>query len=114
MITCDVCHENTITDLKKPKTEKLVKIENEADNQKISTKRKKKKRDKTAGLIINTPKRDQLTPTMMIAAGNKKKVSNFTPIPAKKLNIAKLKGMIDTSMTPAKRPSLHSFLTELG
>ncbi|XP_015111334.1 uncharacterized protein LOC107037337 [Diachasma alloeum] len=133
-ITCSVCHERTTISLAKPKREKL-KIEHFGEGKLqqglFKKKKKRKSRDKTAGLIINTPT-NSVTSKRSSTNGDEKSTAHtpqksqvnkfnrkaqpqgITPVhQPKRINISKLKAMIDTTMTPAKRTSLHAFLTEL-
>ncbi|XP_063985511.1 uncharacterized protein LOC135166813 [Diachasmimorpha longicaudata] len=135
VITCTVCHEKTRINLAKPKREKL-KIERSGEEghhlEQVKKKKKKRNRDKTAGLIINTPTNSatnksfatkcnekSATHTPQTSQVNKlnrrSQPQGITPVQQpKRFNISKLKGMINTTMTPGKKTSLHSFLTELG
>ncbi|KAK0181957.1 hypothetical protein PV327_000134 [Microctonus hyperodae] len=135
IITCSCCHNNTVIILNKPP--RLFNITKQKIEQQCSdgttgiTPRRKKKRnrDKNAGLLINTPitpilnsfaekntfNHNNNTPTSRSKKEKLKKIN--TPIlgcKSKKINLSKLKGIVDTTVTPSKKSSLHSFLTELG
>lgn len=128
IITCSCCQNNTVIILSKP--QRLKKIEQQCSDETtgITPRRKKKRnRDKNAGLLINTPVTPTLnstekninhnnnTPTSRSKKEKLKKIN--TPIlgcKSKKINLSKLKGIVDTTVTPSKKSSLHSFLTELG
>lgn len=113
----------------KPKRLKVQEKTESLDDSVVQPKKKKKKnKDKTAGLMISTPtnpktNRKTETPKMQTPQLNKKKqklnnsvkrINTVTPASKGKINVAKLKGMISTTITPAKKTNLHSFLSELG
>ncbi|XP_078040550.1 uncharacterized protein LOC144471867 [Augochlora pura] len=114
-IKCSVCLKSTRIPTDKPPRVKLPKF-----NDQTSQKHKKKRhKDKTAGLNISrnldlsvgTGKvESQETSTKKV-----KSTTNFiTPTQKlKKLNISRLKDIVNHGATPHKRKSLHSFLTEL-
>ncbi|KAK0096294.1 hypothetical protein PV326_005880 [Microctonus aethiopoides] len=135
IITCSCCQNNTVIMLSKPQRLKKIKQQCSDETSGITPRRKKKRnRDKNAGLLINTP----VTPTLNstekntsnhsnnninnnntpISQSKKEKLKKInTPIlgcKSKKINLSKLKGIVDTTVTPSKKSSLHSFLTELG
>uniref|UniRef100_A0A0C9QIQ4 CoaE protein n=1 Tax=Fopius arisanus TaxID=64838 RepID=A0A0C9QIQ4_9HYME len=119
VITCSVCHKKTRINLVKPKREvmKIRLAENDKVQQNITKKKKKKKnRDKTAGLIINTPTNSATSTPQKSQLNNfTKKAQKITPVhQSKKINICKLKGMLNTTVMSAKKPNLHSFLSKLG
>lgn len=130
-IKCLVCSKQTKLPLKKKNRLKPTEIKSPQNNSRIEApqsnrkKKKKKFRDKTAGLNISgcisesplNKKNDSKTPTKPIATtpkmSNKKMLASSTK-KAKKLNIARLKNIVNESMTtPTKSKSLHSFLAEL-
>ncbi|CAD6209169.1 GSCOCG00003762001-RA-CDS [Cotesia congregata] len=125
IIICSVCKKKNFVTLNKPERLKIAKTEVVTD---ITPKKKKKRiKDKTAGLLINTPnvkdcqgaeitKINVDTPRLLNPKGKQRKSNNINVSGSKpkKINISKLKGIINTSTTPSKRSSLHNFLTELG
>lgn len=128
LIICSNCKKKNKVTLNKPDRLKIVRSENMTD--KTPKKKKKRIRDKTAGLLINTPnvkddqrvgikKNDIDTPKLLNSKEKYKRSNNINNANAsgskpKKINISKLKGIINTSITPSRRSSLHNFLTELG
>lgn len=128
VMKCSVCSKKTELPFRKKNRLKPVKLNNsqtetpQSKNRK--KKRKKKSKDKTAGLNISsgTPKslnqkNDSKTPIKLSAITSK--ISNNKMLASakksKKLNIERLKHIVNqnTTTTPTKRKSLHSFLTEL-
>ncbi|XP_011868553.1 PREDICTED: uncharacterized protein LOC105562369 [Vollenhovia emeryi] len=127
VIKCSVCSKNTELPFKKKSRLKPVKVDNsQAATPQGNRKRKKKKsRDKTAGLNISvcTPvsqlnKKNSKAPTLSPVITPKtiprnKKLSTFHKEP-RKLDIERLKRIMETkSTTPTKTNSLHSFLAGL-
>ncbi|XP_033320971.2 uncharacterized protein LOC117217460 [Megalopta genalis] len=115
IIKCSVCLKSTRIPFDKPPRKKLPKFNNESVQ--ASQKRKKKRiKDKTAGL--NIPGNLSMeTGTIKLQETATKKVgstTNFiTPTQKlKKLNINRLKDIVNHGATPHKGKSLHSFLTE--
>lgn len=128
VIKCSVCSKNTMLPLKKKNRLKPVKL----DNSQIETpqnnrkKKKKKSRDKTAGLNVSgtpvsrlnkknsskTCTKSPLTTPKIISSNNNKKISTSIK-KSKKLNIEKLKNIMEKSTTTPKGKSLHNFLAEL-
>lgn len=121
IIKCSVCSRNTVIPLTKPKRLKVTNLES---NKSISTqkRRKKKTKDKTAGLnvsgIVNLCKEKD---EKKEKTGNKIRnkfggnTTNFiTATPKlKKLNIARLKDIVTQGTSAPKTKSLHKFLKEL-
>ncbi|XP_014477652.1 PREDICTED: uncharacterized protein LOC106746039 isoform X2 [Dinoponera quadriceps] len=127
-IKCSVCSKQTVLPFKKKKL-KLSKVK--LNNSNIETpqnsrkKKKRKRRDKTAGLNISgcrsesplNKRNDGKTLTKLVATtpkiNNKKSLSSSTK-KTKKLNIARLRNIVnDGTTTPVKSKSLHSFLSQL-
>ncbi|XP_034944212.1 uncharacterized protein [Chelonus insularis] len=128
IITCGYCNKTNEVTLNKPKRLKNKKIE---EPRITPRKKKKRKKDKNAGLIItNTPNNlndsqnnenkngcnsDNKHKLLKMKNGKRKKVDTSTPNnKSKKINISKLKGIINTTITPSKKVNLHSFLEQLG
>lgn len=117
VLKCSVCLESTKIPFDKPQRMKVQK--SSLESIKNERKRKKKRtKDRTAGLnisgISNLSTENVKEELKEI---NTKKVggtSNFiTPTPKlRKLNINKLKDIVNQGATPPKRKSLHSFLME--
>lgn len=118
ILKCSVCLKNTEISLNKPQKEKVQKITLENIQ---SSKKKKKKRikDKTAGLNISgISSLDAKDVTKELKEKNKEKMESIKNLTTpnqklKKLNIKKLKDVMNEHATSRKRRSLHSFLTEL-
>ncbi|XP_054014633.1 uncharacterized protein LOC128895770 [Hylaeus anthracinus] len=115
---CSVCLESTKVPFNKPQRKKGQKAT--AESIQTSQRRKKKKsRDKTAGLnisgISNLSIENIVEGSKETSTKKVKSTTNFiTPIQKiKKLNINRLKDVVNHGATPSKRRSLHSFLTEL-
>lgn len=127
VIKCPVCSKNTELPFKKKSRLKPAKLNNSlTETPQSNRKRKKKKsKDKTAGLNISscTPvsqlnkKDNSKTPTVSpvitpkIIASNKK--LSISPKKSKKLNIERLKRIMENKTTTPKRKNLHNFLAEL-
>lgn len=127
VIKCSVCSKLTKLPFKKKNRLKLSKA-NLSDchtemPQSSRKKKKKKSKDKTAGLNISgisesplNKKNDDKTLTKSIVSTPKmsiKKTLSSSSKKAKKLNIARLKNIVNNSTTPMKSRSLHSFLAQL-
>lgn len=125
VIKCSVCSKNTKLPFEKKSRLKPVKLNNSQTEISQSKRKKKKSKDKTAGLNISgcmsvsrLNKEDRKTPTtspiiIPKTIRSDKKLS-ITPKRSKKLNIERLKRIIENkTATPTKRKSLHSFLAEL-
>lgn len=126
VIKCSVCSKNTELPFKKKGHLKPVKLNKSQTETPQSNRKKKKKKskDKTAGLNIsgytptsqnkkNNNKTSTISPviTPKIISNNKK--LSTSPKRSKKLNIERLKRIMENkTTTPAKR-KLHSFLVEL-
>lgn len=117
ILKCSVCLKNTEISLNKPQKEKVQKITSENIQ---SSKKKKKKRikDKTAGLNISgISSLDAKDVTKELKEKNEEmeNIKNLiTPNQKlKKLNIKRLKDIVNEPATSRKRRSLHNFLTEL-
>lgn len=118
ILKCSVCLKNTKISLNKPQKEKVQKIASENIQ---SSKKKKKKRikDKTAGLNISgILSLDAKDVTKELKEKNKEEMEDITNLTTpnqklKKLNIKKLKDIVNEHATSRKKRSLHSFLTEL-
>lgn len=128
-IKCFVCSKQTVLSFKKKNRLKPAKVKSGnlhiEEPQSSCKKKKKKRRDKTAGLNISgcisesplnkktdneTPKKSHLTTPKT----NNKKASSSSTKKAQKLNIARLRNIVNESTTtPVKRKSLHSFLAQL-
>lgn len=117
-IKCSVCSRRTVIPLTKPKREKIKELEN---NNTVNSQRKRKKRtkDKTAGLNISRTvhfcKENDERKKERIVNKIGANTSNFiTSTPKlKKLNIARLKDIVTQGTSAPKTKSLHKFLTEL-
>lgn len=134
VIKCSVCSKNTLLPFKKKNRLKPVKVNNSLIEIPQSNRKKKKKKfkDKTAGLNISTctsvsklnkedsskicTKSPLSTPKIIPSNNNNnnnKRLATFTK-KSKKLNIERLKNIMDKStVMSTKRKSLHNFLTEL-
>ena len=126
---CSICSGTTIFDLVKPKrlkTPKVISLDN-SEAKTPSKKKKRRTRDKTAGLNVSvsktpvigqkteTQKKNSHTPEVGSSSkilGNKCYAQTPVMKPGK-LNLSKLKGIIDTTVTPAKKCRLSTFLQEL-
>ncbi|XP_017876540.1 uncharacterized protein LOC108622914 [Ceratina calcarata] len=115
VLKCSVCSNSTKIPFNKPQRERMQK---NSSVQKIQKKKKRKNKDKTAGLnisgISNLTTEDVTEgskDTMTRKMGN----TNFikTPQKLKKLNINRLKDIVNQGATPPKKNSLHSFLAEI-
>lgn len=103
VVWCSVCSKSTVIGLAKP-----ARLKPEVSNGKetpMVRKRKKRTKDKTAGLLI-TPK-IQTSGRIVRQNVEKKPKSKAT-------NLNKLGAMISKNLTPSKKSSLHDFITELG
>lgn len=116
-LKCSVCSNVTKIPFSKPQREKVTKSVVEITPQK---KKKKRTKDRTAGLNISGI--SNLDAGNIGAEGSKetsaKRVGNTANFISstqklKKLNINRLKDIVNKGATPQKRKSLHSFLTEL-
>lgn len=117
VLKCSVCLESTKIYFDKPQRIKVEKLSSEST--KIERTRKKKRtKDRTAGLnisgISNLGTENVEEELREINTRNVGGTTNFiTPTPKlKKLNINKLKDIVNQGVTPPKRKSLHSFLME--
>lgn len=118
VLKCSVCRNSTKIPFTKPPREKIQKL-----GSKIicsSQKRKKKRtKDKTAGLnisgILNLSTDNIVEAPKESGARRVGSTANITtPVPKlKKLNINRLKDIVNEGATPRIRKSLHNFLTEL-
>ncbi|XP_011145260.1 uncharacterized protein LOC105186623 [Harpegnathos saltator] len=127
VIKCAVCSKQTKLPFKKKDRLKPIKAKLEDSHTVPQNRRKKKKkkyRDKTAGLNISgcisesplNKKIDGKTLTKSIVNTSKmknQKTLNSSTKKAKKLNIARLRNIVNDSTTTPKSKSLHSFLAEL-
>ncbi|XP_031825903.1 uncharacterized protein LOC116424097 [Nomia melanderi] len=120
ILKCSVCLQTTKMPLNKPPREKLLKLSTK--DIETSQKRKKKKRktkDKTAGLNISGILNSSVeTVTEGLKETPAKKIGTATSFitssqKIKKLNLNRLKDIVNHGATPTKRKSLHSFLTQL-
>nr|XP_034190134.1 uncharacterized protein LOC117608716 [Osmia lignaria] len=118
LLKCSVCLESTKLPFDKPQRIRIQKPSLEIDKS-VQKRRKKRTKDKTAGLNISGISNlstdrieEELKETNTRKVGG---TTNFiTPTPKlKKLNINRLKDIVNQGATPPKRKSLHSFLTEL-
>lgn len=115
VLKCSVCSKSTKIYLHKPSRMKVQKarIEN------IQKRRKKRTKDKTAGLNLPVTPNSKAEDTLgKLKETNVKKVGNTSSfiIPTqklKKLNINRLKDIVNQGSTPKKKKTLHNFLTEL-
>ncbi|XP_076282057.1 uncharacterized protein LOC143209791 [Lasioglossum baleicum] len=115
---CSVCLQSTKIPFDKPPREKIPTF-NVEDIQASQKRKKKKSKDKTAGLnlsgILNSSMDTSTVESKETPIKKIRSVTNFiTPTQkVKKLNINRLKDIVNHGTTPHKRKSLHSFLTEL-
>lgn len=126
IITCSCCQNKTKIVLPKVKKEKSKKENLGIENNGVTPKKKKKKsRDKTAGLLItpktpnaksmdNSIKKFSTTPVAPTTSEKLKKSTSILPAESKKkINLLKVKGMINSTSTPlSKKTGLDSLLTE--
>ncbi|XP_011166975.1 uncharacterized protein LOC105200882 [Solenopsis invicta] len=129
VIKCSVCSKNTELPFKKERHIKPLKLNDSQtetpQSSKQSKKKKKKSKDKTAGLNISgcTPvshlnKKDNSRTSAISPVLTPKIIRSNKPLSTsskkpKKLNIERLKRIMENQTTPAKRKNLHSFLSEL-
>ncbi|KAK9302882.1 hypothetical protein QLX08_005279 [Tetragonisca angustula] len=114
VLKCSVCLKSTKILFDKPQREKVQK--NEIKNIESKAKRKKKRtKDKTAGLNISGISNSNVIEGLKQTNIRKvESTTNATPTQKiKKLNINRLKDMVNKKATSRKRTSLHGFLTEL-
>lgn len=118
VLKCSICQNSTKIPFTKPPREKVQKLGSEINRS--SQKRKKKRtKDKTAGLnisgILNLSTDNIVEAPKESGARKAGSTANImTPTPKlKKLNINRLKDIVNQGGTPQKRKSLHNFLTEL-
>ncbi|XP_003706955.2 uncharacterized protein LOC100880769 [Megachile rotundata] len=118
VLKCSVCLQSTKIPFDKPQRIKAQKSSSESTKSEIKKRKKKKTKDRTAGLNIsgvsNLPTENVKEDLKEINTKKEGGTSNFiTPTPKlKKLNINKLKDIVNHGATPPKRKSLHSFLSE--
>lgn len=128
-IKCSVCSKRTVLPFKKKNRLKPANIK--SDDSHVETpqsnrkKKKKKHKDKTAGLNISgcisesplnkkTGNKTPIKPVITTPKTFNNKTLSSSSKKAKKLNIARLKNIInDSTTTPTKGKSLHNFLAEL-
>ncbi|XP_043273079.1 uncharacterized protein [Venturia canescens] len=123
---CSVCSRTTTFSLSKPRREKISE-KNSFVSLNVSTsskKRKKRTKDRTAGLNLSdsqTPETKRFSnlqtiiPKTPASCNSKSKLlqaKTSTPTSSKKLNLVKLKGIMNAGTTPSKKNKLHSFLQE--
>ncbi|CAL1675936.1 unnamed protein product [Lasius platythorax] len=130
VIKCSVCSKDTMLPFKKKNRLKPVELNNTQIETPQSNRKKKKKKskDKTAGLNISgctsvsrlnkvdsskTCTKSPLTTPKIIPSNSNKRLPTTTK-KSKKLNIERLKNIMEKSTaTSTKRKSLHNFLAEL-
>ncbi|XP_076752450.1 uncharacterized protein LOC143424334 [Xylocopa sonorina] len=118
VLKCSVCLNSTKIPFDKPQREKVQKTR--IDSTQSSQKKKKKRiKDRTAGLNISGNSdlnMEDVREGMKVKAKKVTNTTNFiTPTQKlKKLNINRLKDIINQGVTPSKRNSLHSFLAEIS
>ncbi|KAI4502314.1 hypothetical protein M0802_002226 [Mischocyttarus mexicanus] len=117
-IKCLVCLRRTVVRFTKPK--RIVEISNnELQKSNILQKKKKKRvKDKTVGLNISgnlTPKlqSNESKKTFVNNYANQSKMKNLNKPKIKKLNINKLKDIVNQNMVQPSKKSLTNFLKEL-
>ncbi|XP_012225639.1 uncharacterized protein [Linepithema humile] len=133
VIKCSVCSKNTELSFKKESRPKPIKLNNsqiETPQTNLKHKKKKKKsRDKTAGLNISglnisscTPKSrfdkkdNSITSTkssMITPKINSNTKLSISTKKSKKLSIERLKHIMENNATPTNRKTLRNFLAEL-
>lgn len=125
VIKCSVCSKNTELPFKKKSHLKPVKLNNsQTETPQSNRKRKKKKsKDKTAGLNISgcmtasklnkNNSKTPTTPVIMPKATSSNKKLSITPKRPKKLNIERLKCIIENKTATPTKKNLQSFLAEL-
>ncbi|CAK9832423.1 hypothetical protein ANTRET_LOCUS9249 [Anthophora retusa] len=118
VLKCSVCLKHTKIPFNKPKREKIQKISSESVQSCQRRKKKKRTKDRTAGLNISGTINSNTENTTGLKEINTQQIRSTTnfiksPQKLKKLNINRLKDIVNKGVTPPKRKSLHSFLTEL-
>ncbi|KAK2585493.1 hypothetical protein KPH14_010146 [Odynerus spinipes] len=117
-IRCSVCSRRTEIQVTKPRRKIKVSDDTSEDLKNLHKKKKKKAKDKTVGLNIS----GSIAPELQTNKGNetvtngtiRSKSKNISTPKLKKLNISKLKDVVNQSMTPPNRKSLTNFLKELA
>jgi len=131
VIKCSICSKNTKLPFNKENRLKPVKLNDsqiETPQNSLNHKKKKKKsRDKTAGLNISSyipesqfdkknniisTKSPMTTPKINSKINNNTKLSTSTK-KSRKLNIKRLKHIMDNNATPTNKKTLRNFLAEL-
>lgn len=118
VLKCSVCLQSTKIPFDKPQRIKVQKLSSESTKSEIKKRKKKRTKDRNAGLnisgILNLSTENVKEELKEISTKKVGGTSNFiTPTPKiKKLNINKLKDIVNHGATPPKRKSLHSFLSE--
>ncbi|XP_043261706.1 uncharacterized protein LOC122402739 [Colletes gigas] len=116
VLKCSVCSKSTKIPFNKPQR---LKVQKEDSVQTPKRRKKRKTKDKTAGLnisgILNLSAENIVEGQKETEAKKAKITRNYVTPPqkVKKLNINRLKDIVNRGATPQKRGSLHSFLTEL-
>ena len=114
VLKCSVCSESTKIPFDKPQREKIQ--ESKIKNiESIGKRKKKRTKDRTAGLNISGISNSNVTEAFKQTNIRKvESTTNITPTQKiKKLNINRLKDMVNKETAPRKKRSLHNFLTEL-
>lgn len=114
VLKCSVCSNSTKIPFDKPQRERIQRN----SSVQIHKKKKRRNKDKTAGLNISgilNLSTDNATEGSKETTAKKIGNTNFikTPQKLKKLNINKLKDIVNQGVTPPKKNSLHSFLAEI-
>lgn len=127
ILRCSVCSQATPVPLNKPRRKKITKTDTNNDSTvSLSSKKKKNRaRDRTAGLNLSGVQTPEIkrpnnlqtivhkTPVSRADKSRLLKLKTSTPMSSKKLNLVKLKGIMNASVTPSKKNKLHTFLQEL-
>lgn len=124
VIKCSICSKNTEVNCSKPKKLKLRKKDNVQADVLVTKKKKKKVKDKTAGLNVSCSVKSpdasvvkETTPTHstpLVIKVKKSKAKEVTPFQkVRKMNLAKLNSVLDDSKVQRSRSSLSNFLKEL-
>ncbi|XP_046817211.1 uncharacterized protein LOC124423490 [Vespa crabro] len=117
-IKCSVCLHRTKIQMNKPKR-KVETSDNTLEKSKILQKKKKKKgKDKTVGLnisgnIVPELQSNESKKIPLKSNTSRFKTKNLNTPKIKKLNINKMKDIVNQGMTPPNRKSLTNFLKEL-
>ncbi|CAK9802101.1 hypothetical protein ANTQUA_LOCUS3137 [Anthophora quadrimaculata] len=118
VLKCSVCSKHTKIPFNKPKRERIQKISSESVQSCQRKKKKKRTKDRTAGLNISgtiNSNTENTTTRLKEINTQVRSTTNFIKPPQKlkKLNINRLKDIVNKGVIPPKKKNLHSFLTQL-